>query len=168
MAGVDSRESLALQHRPVSARRSGGTRGGALLIGRMAWSLSLRIVNCGWLPPPANLFLFPKIRSFCILTHLTHLSLTAHVSFMCFPRGPTSGGHLYRIQQGLPWFPSGELWPIFWGTVLKVWGTGVGGPLGTMTELFLKLFCALTMVCPVFQVFERNGVLKSGVRAFRY
>ena len=47
--GDDSRESLAQQHRLVSARRSGGTREGALLIGRMAWSLSLGIVNCGWL-----------------------------------------------------------------------------------------------------------------------
>ena len=53
MAGVDSRESLVQRHLLVSARRCGGTHGGALLIGRMAWSLSLRIVNCGWLPPPA-------------------------------------------------------------------------------------------------------------------
>lgn len=53
MAGVYSRESLVLQHQPVSARRSEGTHEGALLIGRMAWSLSLRIVNCGWLLPPA-------------------------------------------------------------------------------------------------------------------
>ena len=83
MAGVDSRGSLALQHRPVSARRSGGTREGALLIGRMAWSLLLGIVNCGWLLPPDNLFLFSKIGSYVFLTlFLTHLSphpMTLHV-----------------------------------------------------------------------------------------
>ena len=32
-------------------------------------------------------------------------------------------------RQGLLWLPACELWPIFWGTVLKVWGAGVGGGL---------------------------------------
>jgi hypothetical protein len=76
MAGVDNREFLARQHRPVSARRSGGTHEGALLIGRMAWSLSLRIVNCGWLLPPANLFLFQRSDLVYSNTILTNLSPT--------------------------------------------------------------------------------------------
>jgi hypothetical protein len=51
--GVDSRESLALPHQPVSARRSEGTHEGALLIGRRAWSLSLggssTVVGCNFI-----------------------------------------------------------------------------------------------------------------------
>jgi hypothetical protein len=69
--GDDSRESLALQHRLVSARRSEGTREGALLIGRMAWSLSLRIVNCGWL----------QFYSFFLRSDLTYFNPTYHFLF---------------------------------------------------------------------------------------